>query len=200
MAQQKRRFRNLRKGYVTLITGGMFAGKSDELIRRLRRNDYARKKYLVFKPIIDIRTEDTIACRDGDELPAIKVRLSAEIVEHVIQNPDVEVIGIDEAQFFDMGLADVVRKLANEYHLTVLIAGLDMTFEGKPFGPIALLLVEADEVLKLHAICVVCGRRAQYSRRKKNAGKEEVKVGSDEYEAVCRRHRPRKLLPLYSPT
>lgn len=179
-------------GSVEVITGPMFSGKSDELIRRLRRARIARQKIQVFKPSIDIRyAESKVTSHAGTEFDATPVDRSAAIVELV--EPDTTVVGIDEAQFFDEEILRVVQVLA-ERGLRVIVAGLDTDFRGEPFGAMPILMAQAERVDKLHAICMVCGDPATRTQRLINgrpARYEDavVVVGASElYEARCRRH------------
>jgi len=183
-----------RNGRIHVIAGEMFSGKSEELIRLLRRNIFAKIGFVVFKPARDNRTEN-VWCRNGHELEAIKVHSSREILEYIVAHPEVRVIGIDEAQFFEMDdlVVEVVRTLADKYHIVVFVAGLDMTFEGVPFNNMPFLMAIATEVHKVHAVCVECGRTATYSRRNPELGSEQIAVDNlkqERYQAVCRRHRP----------
>jgi len=187
------RHENERNGRIIVIAGEMFSGKTDELIRLIRRNVYAKVPFVVFKPAKDSRTAN-VWCRNGHELESIPVKSSLEILEYVAAHPEIKVVGIDEAQFFGMDdpIVEVVRTLADKFHIVVFVAGLDMMFDGRPFNQMPFLMAAATEVHKVHAVCVVCGRTAAYSRRKV-ASTDEVLVddiGNEQYEAVCRRHRP----------
>jgi len=174
---------NPRRGTIEVICGSMFSGKTEELIRRLRRANFARQKVEIFKPTIDRRYSDTeIVSHDSHSIPSTPVDNSASIV---LLSGDVDVVGIDEAQFFDDGLADVCNELANQ-GIRVIVAGLDMDFKGVPFGPMPGLCAIADDVQKVHAICVRCGRNALYSHR---IVKEESRLflgEKREYEPLCR--------------
>ncbi len=179
-------------GGVEVITGPMFSGKSDELIRRLRRARIARQKIHVFKPTIDIRyAESKVTSHAGTEFDATPVDRSAAILELV--EPDTTVVGIDEAQFFDEEIIRVVQALA-ERGVRVIVAGLDTDFRGEPFGAMPILMAQAERVDKLYAICMVCGDMATRTQRLINgrpARYEDrvVVVGASElYEARCRRH------------
>lgn len=180
-----------RNGRIVVITGEMFSGKTEELIRLLRRNIYAHVPFAAFKPEKDTRVGKAVKCRNGQTLEAQGVASSVEILEYVEAHPETRVIGVDEAQFFgpDDPIVEVVRGLADRQHLVVFIAGLDMDFTGKPFGHMPALMAIATEVRKIHAVCVECGRTAAYSRRAKEAGADQIVVGDSEYVAVCRRHR-----------
>lgn len=171
-------------GRLEVITGGMFSGKSEELVRRLRRAVIARQKIQVFKPRTDTRhNESQLVTRDNRALAAQTVASALELKE--ILEPDVEVIGIDEAQFFDEGLVDLVTELADR-GVRVIVAGLDQDYLREPFGPMPQILALAELVDKVHAVCVQCGGLAQYSQRIAG-GSEQVQVGDTEaYEARCR--------------
>ncbi|MEM8931457.1 MAG: thymidine kinase [Acidobacteriota bacterium] len=169
-------------GHVEAIVGCMFSGKSEELIRRLRRAVIGRQRVQVFKPAADTRA-DGVLSRDNRSLAAIAVSSSHEMRQRL--HWSVQVVGIDEAQFFDEGLARLIVEMANA-GIRVIVAGLDMDFRGEPFGPMPRLLALAEYVDKLHAICVRCGAPAQFSQRTAG-GDEQVQVGDDEYEARCRR-------------
>ena len=171
-------------GQIEVIAGGMFSGKSEELLRRLRRAIIARQKVQVFKPSADNRhLPERVVTRDLREVSASSVRDSRELDAALA--PDVQVVGIDEAQFFDQGLVDLATRLADR-GVRVIVAGLDQDFLRRPFGPMPALLSLAEFVDKMHAICVVCGSPAHFTQR--TAGGEElVQVGDGEsYEARCR--------------
>ncbi|MCP9493082.1 MAG: thymidine kinase [Pyrinomonadaceae bacterium MAG19_C2-C3] len=172
-------------GWIEVIAGSMFSGKSEELIRRLRRAKIARQKVQVFKPQIDTRYAlDYIVSHSEMRHESNAVASSAELLSQV--EPDTEVIGIDEAQFFDNGLVSVANELARR-GVRVIIAGLDQDFRGVPFDPVPQLLSIAEYITKTHAICVRCGQPANYSQRIVES-EERVAVGaSDMYEARCRR-------------
>lgn len=178
-----------RNGRIIVIAGEMFSGKTEELIRLLRRNKFARIPYTVFKPKSDTRETAKVKCRNGHDEDSVEVTRSIEILEYLTAHPEIQVVGIDEAQFFDQGIIEVVRHLADKASIVVFVAGLDMTFDGKPFGPMPDLMAIATEVRKVHAVCVECGRTATYSRRK-TQGTGRIEVGYNNYEAVCRSHRP----------
>lgn len=170
----------------------MFSGKTDELIRRLRRATIARQKVQVFKPAIDIRyAEQKVTSHAGNDYDAIPIRCSADIL-HLLDS-QATVIAIDEAQFFDQEISSVVQTLANQ-GLRVIIAGLDTDFRGEPFGPMPVLMSQAEHVDKLHAICMVCGEDACRTQRLVNGrpahyNEPVVVVGASEmYEARCRNH------------
>ncbi len=181
-----------RSGRVEVICGSMFSGKTEELIRRLRRAAIARQKVQVFKPAIDIRyAEQKVVSHSGQDLDAEAVESAAALLAQVA--PDTTVVGIDEAQFFDSGLPEVVEKLAAR-GIRVVLAGLDMDFRGEPFGAMPLLMAHAEEVVKLHAICVKCGEDASRTQRLVNGRPAHyhdpvIMVGAAEvYEARCREH------------
>ena len=145
-------------GWIEIICGSMFSGKTEELIRRVRRAEIARQHVQVFKPKLDDRySVSQVASHDGGHAEAVVIERAVEILEKL--NPQTTVVAIDEAQFFDWGVADVARLLADR-GLRVIITGLDVDFRGEPFGPMPLLMAEAEMVDKLHAICVQCGAAA----------------------------------------
>lgn len=161
----------------------MFSGKTEELIRRLKRAKIAKQKVEIYKPAIDVRYSETeVVSHDENSIRSTPVENSANIL---LLSGNVDVIGIDEAQFFDKGLIDVVEKLAN-MGVRVIIAGLDMDFKGVPFGPIPGLMAVADHITKVHAICVKCGNIAQFSHRLSE--KEQVVLLGEKniYEPLCR--------------
>lgn len=174
-----------REGRIEAISGGMFSGKSEELVRRLRRAFLARQRVQVFKPAADTRHEPArLVTRDKRELEAVSVVCSCEIRQKLL--PDVEVVGIDEAQFFDDGLIDLVSELADS-GVRVIVAGLDLDYLRRPFGPMPRILAVAEYVDKVHAVCMRCGAPAHYSQRMAGGG-EQLQVGdADAYEARCRR-------------
>jgi thymidine kinase len=170
-------------GWIEIIAGGMFSGKSEELIRRLRRAVIARQRVQVFKPIIDDRfSTDDIVSRDERRLKAVSVTSSAELLARV--EIGVQVVGIDEVQFFDAGVVDVCMQLADA-GIRVIAAGLDQDYMRRPFGPMPGLLAVAEEVSKMHAVCVRCRGAAHYSQRV-SGGDAQVEVGDSSYEARCR--------------
>jgi len=179
-------------GRIEVICGSMFSGKTEELIRRVRRAIIARQKVQVFKPIIDARySVERVTSHNGQGFQAIPVQDVAEI-ESLLE-PDTTVVAIDEAQFFDDALVLLVEKLAAR-GIRVILAGLDTDFRGEPFGPMPSLLCRADEVMKLHAICMVCGEEATRTQRLVNGQPARyddpiIMVGAAEaYEARCREH------------
>ncbi len=171
-------------GWIEVIAGSMFSGKTEELIRRIRRAQIAKLKVAVFKPRIDTRySVDKIVSHSDMSIPSIVVDNAKQILELA---RDAQVVGIDEAQFFDMDLVDVCEQLANEGK-RVIVAGLDQDYRGKPFEPMPQLLAIAEYITKTHAICVVCGNPANKTQRKIKAGERIVVGASDIYEARCRR-------------
>ncbi len=183
--EERRKNRQNGTGWIEVIVGSMFSGKSEELIRRLRRAQIARQKVQVFKPKIDDRYSiEQIASHSGMTHVSKPVMTAKEILTQI--EPDTEVIGIDEGQFFDMEIIQAVNKLANQGK-RVIIAGLDQDYTGKPFEPMPQLLSIAEFITKTHAICVVCGQTANYSQRTFES-EERVEVGaSGKYEARCRK-------------
>ena len=172
-----------RRGRIEVICGSMFSGKTEELIRRLKRAKIARQRVEIFKPSIDTRySEADVVSHDSHSIPSTPTDTSASIL---LFASDIDVVGIDEAQFFDEGLPDVCRQLADN-GVRVIAAGLDMDFKGLPFGPMPALCAIADDVSKVHAICVKCGQLAVYSHRTV-AGDKQVLLGETaEYEPLCR--------------
>jgi thymidine kinase len=170
-------------GTIEVIVGSMFSGKTEELIRRLKRAKIAKQKVEIFKPTVDTRySEDEVVSHDENSIRSTPVENSSNIL---LLSGNVDVIGIDEAQFFDKGLVDVVIKLAN-MGTRVIIAGLDMDFKGVPFGPIPGLMAVADYVTKVHAICVRCGSIAQFSHRISQQEQVVLLGEKDVYEPLCR--------------
>jgi len=174
-----------REGRIEAISGGMFSGKSEELVRRLRRAAIARQTVQVFKPVADTRHDpQRLITRDKRELEAVSVTCSCEIRQKL--QPGVEVVGIDEAQFFDDELVELVSELADS-GVRVIVAGLDLDYLRRPFGPMPRILAVAEYVDKVHAVCMLCGAPAHYSQRIAGGG-EQLQVGdTDAYEARCRR-------------
>jgi len=176
-------------GWIEVVAGPMFSGKSEELIRRLRRAAIARQRLQVFKPALDTRYADSeVVSHSNWRIPSQVVQSSDEILVHL--DPRTEVVGIDEAQFFDLGLGKICRHVA-DLGKRVIVAGLDMDYRGIPFGPMPELLALAEEVQKFTAICARCGAPASYTQRL-IAAEEQVVVGaSGVYGARCRRcHEP----------
>ena len=179
-------------GLIEVVTGSMFSGKTDELIRRLRRATIARQKVQVFKPVIDKRYHvDKVASHAGTVFNALPVNCSADIYK--VLDADTSVVGIDEAQFFDEGIVEVAQTLADR-GVRVIVAGLDTDFRGEPFGVMPIFLSIAEQVDKLQAICMVCGEAASRTQRLVNGKPARyndpvVIVGASEmYEARCRTH------------
>lgn len=172
-------------GWIEVVCGSMFSGKTEELIRRLRRAQIAHQEVRIFKPKLDTRFSTTeIVSHDANTIPSIPVATSSEILTH---SSHVSVIGIDEAQFFDKHLVQVVQKLANQ-GARIIIAGLDMDYKGEPFGPMPELLATAEFITKVHAICQVCGSLANYSYRLDQEEKDQILLGEkNTYEPRCRR-------------
>jgi thymidine kinase len=173
-----------REGRIEAISGGMFSGKSEELVRRLRRAAIARQVVQVFKPAADTRHDpQRLITRDKRELEAVSVACSCELRQKLL--PQVQVVGIDEAQFFDDGLIELASELADS-GVRVIIAGLDLDYLRRPFGPMPRILAIAEYVDKVHAVCMRCGAPAHYSQRT-SGGAEQLEVGdASSYEARCR--------------
>lgn len=172
-----------KRGSLEVITGSMFSGKTEELIRRLRRAQFAGLKVEIFKPSLDKRYSETrVVSHDDKSIVSTPVDHATAIL---LLAGDVNVVGIDEAQFFDNAIVDVCNKLADK-GIRVVIAGLDMDFMGKPFGPMPALLAIAEYVTKVHAICMRCGNLAQYSFRKSDEDQVVVLGEKDKYEPLCR--------------
>jgi thymidine kinase len=172
-------------GWVEVITGSMFSGKSEELIRRIRRAQIARQKVQIFKPRVDSRyANDEIVSHSDMKMPSLVVASSGEILERL--DDTTEVVGIDEGQFFDSGLVEVVNRLADR-GLRVIVAGLDQDYRGRPFEPMPQLLAIAEYVDKTLAICMRCGAPANRSQRLGADTHRVVVGGADQYEARCRR-------------
>jgi len=172
-------------GRIEVICGCMFSGKTEELLRRLRRAQIARLNVLVVKPERDVRYgKHAVVTHNKDEIPCVTVGRVDEIVPLA---EDADVVGIDEAQFFDRGLVDVAEELANDGK-RVLVAGLDQDFRGRPFGPIPALMAVAEEVYKTLAVCTVCGAPAHRSQRLVPSEAQVLLGATDAYEARCRRH------------
>lgn len=172
-----------RKGWIEVVCGSMFSGKTEELIRRLRRAQFAKQKVEIFKPQIDTRyNEVKVVSHQGNEIHSTPVPSSSNIL--LLAN-EVEVVGIDEAQFFDMELVNVCKQLADS-GVRVIVAGLDMDFKGQPFGPMPGLLAVAEYVTKVHAICMRCGNLAYVSHRITNETSLVHLGETDSYEPLCR--------------
>ena len=172
-----------RGGWIEIITGSMFSGKTEELIRRIKRAEIAGQKVVLFKPKIDNRySEDHVVSHDSKSRISIPVKEAKEILDYA---DEFEVIGIDEAQFFENDVVEVCDFLANQGK-RIIVAALDMDFTGKPFGPVPLLISIAEYVTKVHAICMRCGNLAHYSHRLSDAQKLVVLGEKDIYEPLCR--------------
>ena len=170
-------------GWIEVICGSMFSGKTEELIRRLKRAQFAKQKVEIFKPAVDVRyDEEMVVSHDSNEIRSTPVPAAANIP---ILADDCDVVGIDEAQFFDDEIVKVCNDLANR-GIRVIVAGLDMDFKGNPFGPMPNLMATAEYVTKVHAVCTRTGNLAQYSYRKAQ-GQDIVMLGeTDEYEPLSR--------------
>jgi thymidine kinase len=173
----------IRKGWIEVVCGSMFSGKTEELIRRLNRARIARQQVEIFKPTIDTRYHETeIVSHNATSISSTPVQASLNIL---LMQHDADVIGIDEAQFFDEEIVYVCQTLA-EQGKRVIVAGLDMDYQGVPFGPMPKLMAIAEYVTKVHAICMVCGDLASYSFRKTSENALVVLGEQDSYEARCR--------------
>lgn len=181
-----------RQGRIEVVCGSMFSGKTEELIRRIKRATFARQRVVIFKPQIDTRySEEEVVSHDRNAVMSVPLSTSGEILDYLSSHAtstdgyDFDVVGIDEAQFFGMDLVAVCNQLANN-GVRVIIAGLDMDFQCTPFGPIPALCAVADEVTKVHAICVKCGALAYVSHRLVH-DQNQVLIGEQtEYEPLCR--------------
>ncbi|MCC7149431.1 MAG: thymidine kinase [Saprospiraceae bacterium] len=172
-----------RSGWIEVICGSMFSGKTEELIRRLKRAQFAYQKVMVFKPSRDIRYDEVnVVSHDSNIIGSTPVRFAREIIE---LSEDYEVIGVDEAQFFDNDIVDVCQRLAF-IGKRVIVAGLDMDFAGKPFGPMPALLAVSEYITKVHAICVHCGNLATHSYRLSDDAEQVLLGAKDLYEPRCR--------------
>lgn len=172
-----------RPGRIEVVCGSMFSGKTEELIRRMKRAKFAKQRVEIFKPAIDTRYSDNdVVSHDQNAIPSTPVETSSSIL---LLSSDIEVVGIDEAQFLDMGLVEVCNELANR-GVRVIVAGLDMDFRGVPFGPMPALCAIADDVTKVHAICVRCGNLAYLSHRLVHNEKRVLLGEKMEYEPLCR--------------
>lgn len=172
-------------GWIEVICGSMFSGKTEELIRRMKRAQFAHQSLAIFKPVIDTRySEEDVVSHDSNSIKSIPVSSPAEILEYTLAD-GVDVVGIDEAQFFNNSIVEVVQTLAN-HGIRVIVAGLDMDFRGKPFGPMPAIMAVAEYVTKVHAICVHCGDIAHHSHRLSKSNKIVELGEKDIYEPVCR--------------
>ncbi|MDE6139686.1 MAG: thymidine kinase [Alistipes sp.] len=174
---------NKQKGWIEVICGSMFSGKTEELIRRMKRAQFANQRVEIFKPMIDVRySDEDVVSHDANAIHSTPVESPQNIL---LMSTDVEVVGIDEAQFFDDSIVEVCRQLAGR-GVRVIVAGLDMDYTGKPFGPMPALMATAEYVTKVHAICVRCGDLAHHSHRL-TADEKQVLLGAqDSYEPICR--------------
>ncbi len=172
-----------RSGWIEIICGSMFSGKTEELIRRMKRAKFANQKVEIFKPAIDVRySEEEVVSHDANAILSTPVETSDSIL---LLTGDVDVVGIDEVQFFDENIVNVCQQLANR-GVRVICAGLDMDYLGNPFGPMPRLMAVAEYVTKVHAICVKCGNLAHHSHRL-SASDKLVELGEkDTYEPICR--------------
>ena len=172
-----------KRGTIEVITGSMFSGKTEELLRRLRRAQFAGLKVVIFKPALDKRySESFIVSHDERSIVSTPVDNASSIL---LLASDVDVVAIDEAQFFDASIIDVCNRLADT-GVRVIVAGLDMDFSGKPFGPMPALMAIAEQITKVHAICVRCGNLAQFSFRKTDEDKVVLLGEKNIYEPLCR--------------
>lgn len=172
-----------RPGRIEVVCGSMFSGKTEELIRRMKRAKFARQRVEIFKPSLDTRYSDIdVVSHDQHSIPSTPIDSSSSIL---LLSSDIEVVGIDEAQFLDDGLVDVCNELANR-GVRVIVAGLDMDYKGVPFGPMPALCAIADDVTKVHAICVKCGALAYVSHRLVQNDKRVLLGETNEYEPLCR--------------
>src|SRR5210317_1821283 len=173
-----------RNGWVEVICGSMFSGKTEELIRRLNRAKIAKQRVEIFKPAMDTRYDEiNVVSHNDNSIKSTPVQAASQIL--LLAN-DVDVVGIDEAQFFDNELAHVCNLIAND-GIRVIVAGLDMDYLGVPFGPIPSLMATAEYVTKVHAICIRCGNLAQYSSRTVNGDQLVVLGETESYEPLCRK-------------
>lgn len=172
-----------RQGRIEVVCGSMFSGKTEELIRRMKRAKFAKQRVEIFKPSLDTRySQEDVVSHDHNSIPSTPIESSAAIL---LLAQGIDVVGIDEAQFLDLGLVDVCNQLAN-HGVRVIVAGLDMDYKGVPFGPIPAICAIADEVTKVHAICVRCGALAYISHRLVNDNRRVLLGEKDEYEPLCR--------------
>lgn len=172
-----------KRGRIEVVCGSMFSGKTEELIRRLKRAKFARQRVEIFKPAVDVRYSDSeVVSHDSNSITSTPTDTSASIL---LFTSEIDVVGIDEAQFFDDGLVDVCNELANN-GIRVIIAGLDMDFKGRPFGPMPQLCAIADEVSKMHAICMKCGELASFSHRMVANDRQFMLGETEAYEPLCR--------------
>lgn len=172
-----------KRGSIEVICGSMFSGKTEELLRRMKRAKIAKQEVEIYKPAIDTRYSDVeVVSHDKNSIPSTPVEHSSNIL---LMSSNIEVVGIDEAQFFDDGLVEVCQQIADQ-GVRVIIAGLDMDFKRNPFGPMPKLCAIADDVTKVHAICVECGSLANYSYRLVENSKQVMLGETSEYQPLCR--------------
>ena len=172
-----------RRGGIEVVCGSMFSGKTEELIRRMKRAQFAKQKVEIFKPTIDVcYSEKDVVSHDNNVIQSTPVDSSQNIL---LLADDIDVVGIDEAQFFDMGIVDVCNQLASR-GIRVIVAGLDMDYKGVPFGPMPALMAIAEDVYKTHAICVHCGDLAYISHRLVSSEKRVLLGETESYEPLCR--------------
>jgi thymidine kinase len=182
MFLENSQYHQKKKGWIEVVCGSMFSGKTEELIRRLKRAQYAKQRIEIFKPSVDTRYhEEEVVSHNANSIHSTPVTHSSAILLYV---EDVDVVGIDEAQFFDSELVDVCTKLANR-GIRVIVAGLDLDYLGKPFGPMPPLMAVAEYVTKVHAICVKCGSLANHSHRTTTQTGLVVLGETDSYEPLC---------------
>jgi len=175
--------RSPKKGWIEVICGSMFSGKTEELIRRLKRAEYANLKVEIFKPVVDTRYDDTeVVSHDENSIASTPIADSSQLL---LISDDIQVVGIDEAQFFDNNLTEVCVELARR-GFRVIAAGLDMDFLGQPFGPMPHLLACAEFVTKVHAVCISCGELANFSHRTSQEEGLVVLGETNNYEPLCR--------------
>lgn len=183
MFQEEHNILTQQQGRIEVICGSMFSGKTEELIRRLKRARIARQRVEIYKPAIDTRYSDNdVVSHDANSIPSTPVESARSIL---LMASDAQVVGIDEAQFFDDAIVEVCNKLANSGK-RVIVAGLDMDFKGIPFGPMPQLMAIAEDVTKVHAICVKCGNLAHVSHRIVKAEQRVLLGEQHEYEPLCR--------------
>lgn len=170
-------------GWLEVVCGSMFSGKTEELIRRLRRAEFANQSFLLFKPKLDNRySDDLIISHAGDQFDAINIENPAQILTYWTEQ---KVVAIDEVQFFDTTILDVVSELASK-GVRVICAGLDMDYKGIPFGPVPYLMAAAEYITKVHAICVSCGNLAQFSHRTVKEDSQVLLGAVEKYKPLCR--------------
>ena len=180
-----------KKGSIEVVCGSMFSGKTEELIRRMKRAKFAKQRVEIYKPAIDVRySAEDVVSHDHNIIQSTPVDSSQNIL---LLATDVDVVGIDEAQFFDMGIVEVCQELTQR-GIRVIVAGLDMDFRGVPFGPMPALMAIAEDVYKTHAICVNCGDLAYVSHRLVASEKRVLLGETDSYEPLCRACYERALL------